>query len=479
MLTIAVGTQIGPYTIVRALHTGKGGMARVYIAKLAPGPEGQEQIVALKFAIPADRNVSGERAEFFKEALSNEVEILKRLRNPHIVRVFPIPWGSRNDPYFVKAANIESQPWFCAMEFIQGGSLQTVLEKHGKLEIKDAAEVARQIGLALEFSHSKDIAHLDVKPDNILFRQPFTPKGPIEAVLIDFGIATRVYKMGLDAGAVSYLPPERIRILRGELAPEQASDQRPADVYSMGLLLYRMLTGTLPFKGRDKSHISTAILKNAPTRPSEFNRHIPKPLEDLILYAMEKDPHRRPNIYAFNEQLNFVAPPRKPDPPDGGGDKKGDRKTRPVVLIVGATGALVVVLIGAGVVAENNIVKPAGISPTATATVSASPTGTPTRPVLTRTPAATVTPTVVASAVPTRAQLVTATLFPTFTATPTLLPLPTNTATPELSSTPTLQPTQTPSSGGGKQKSRSAVVNPAPPPSGGADGSGVGPGMRK
>jgi serine/threonine protein kinase len=305
MPQLADGQKVGPYVVLHALPFGKGGMARVYVAKIEKSARGitREQTVGLKVALTTADNIPQERADFFYEALSNEVEILKKLRHPSIVNIYPIPSGTKKDPYLARAMNAEGQPWFCAMEYLGGGSLHAVLQEKKKLPSEDALDIAYQIGLALDYAHSKDIAHLDVKPDNVLFRKEFGSGGEREAVLVDFGIATRTYKLGLDAGAISYLSPERVRILRGELAPDHVGDQRPVDVYSMGLLLYRMLTGMLPFRGKDDTHIATAILSLPPTKPRELNADISPEVEELILDALEKDPQRRPDIHEFNERL--------------------------------------------------------------------------------------------------------------------------------------------------------------------------------
>jgi len=98
-----------------------------------------------------------------------------------------------------------------------------------------------------EYLHARGIAHRDIKPNNILFRRPV--QEGIEAVLVDFGLAQRQRARGLEAGTLLYMAPEQIEQERGGTA---RPDPRPADIYALGVVLYRMVTGRLPFEGRDR-----------------------------------------------------------------------------------------------------------------------------------------------------------------------------------------------------------------------------------
>ena len=100
------------------------------------------------------------------------------------------------------------------MEYLAGGPLSAWIGQQGLLQ-KEAVEIAYQVCLALEYLHSKEIAHLDVKPDNVLFCYPPANGGQLEPVLVDFGIAARTRLRAIDAGSVAYMPPERLRLLRG------------------------------------------------------------------------------------------------------------------------------------------------------------------------------------------------------------------------------------------------------------------------
>ena len=316
MAGIELGTRIGPYVVEQLLPSGKGGMARVCVATRTD-ESGRPQHVALKVVEIVDPRKESAAAlqDFYIEALNNEVETLRQLRHPGIVHTYPIPWGDRRLVYSARAQDLPGQPWYFVMEYLQGGSVADRIKQETRLTVREAVEIAHQVSQALDYIHSKKVAHLDVKTENVLYRFPPADDVRPEAVLIDFGIARRHRQTGLDAGSLSFLAPERLRELRGEPAPEQVREQvrTPADVYGVGVILYHMLTGQLPFTGRSKNDSTTAILTSTPTRPAQFNpelEHYPK-IEDLILWLLEKNPVARPTAEQVAGYLDLaVAPPR-------------------------------------------------------------------------------------------------------------------------------------------------------------------------
>ena len=108
-------------------------------------------------------------------------------------------------------------------------------------------EIAYQVGVALDYLHGSGYAHLDIKTNNIALRRSLVPDTPPEAVLIDFGAAQKALRRAeVEAGALMYLPPERVAVLVGNRPPETVVNKPAADVYALGITLYRMLTGDFP-----------------------------------------------------------------------------------------------------------------------------------------------------------------------------------------------------------------------------------------
>jgi len=310
---ITVGAPIGPYTIIEEKPQGTGGMARVYIAQLMLA-SGEAYKVALKVVRTTDtrgNELHQADRDFYVEALNNEVEALRQLRHPNIVRLYPIPaiTQRRQTPYIARAFDLPGQPWYCVMEYLDGGSLEMRIRQLRQLPLGEAAEITYQIALALDHVHSKRFAHLDVKPDNILFRRPLVANAHLDPVLIDFGIAAKLKKTGLQAGAVPYMAPERLRLMRQELTTDQLHDRSAADVYSLGICLYRMVTGHLPFESANRDRLITAILEQAPTQPMRHNRDLPGELEDLILKMLAKEPRERPSLEEVVTWVDKAVPP--------------------------------------------------------------------------------------------------------------------------------------------------------------------------
>lgn len=323
-----IGANIGPFTILEAMPAGHGGMARVYIAAVGQHAAASNSLnvsalpdrVALKIArvLTGGASTASDQAFYF-EALNNEVENLKRLRHPGIVRLFPIPRGLPRNPYAARASELEGMPWFCAMEYLGGGSLEARLKTLGTLPLPEAVEIAYQVGLALDHIHAKGMTHLDVKPDNILFRYTVGAAGSnlrnLQPVLIDFGIAAKLSKAGPQAGSIPFMAPERIRMMRGELPPELATDLSKADVYGLGVLLYRMLAGHLPYENLPREQLTSAILDTQPRNPRAVNPEVSPKIDEIIMSILAKDPAQRPGVAEVVTRLDEAMLVRPPAPP--------------------------------------------------------------------------------------------------------------------------------------------------------------------
>jgi len=228
--------------------------------------------VALKVAKPGTLTTPDRVERFLREA-----KAAANLRHPNIVPLFET--GRDGDRYFIASA------------FIQGQTLEALLEK-GLLPQRDAASVVKKIAAALAYAHSKGIIHRDVKPANVLVDEDGEP------MLTDFGLAARRLgeeKMTHDnaiMGTPSYMSPEQASGRSNEAGP--ASDQ-----YSLGIMLYEMLTGRVPFAG-SLEVILFNHMQVEPKRPRSVNREVPKDLETICLKCLEKQPEKR---YTSCEEL--------------------------------------------------------------------------------------------------------------------------------------------------------------------------------
>lgn len=347
MEALRVGASVGPYVIESLFREGRGGFSQVVVARRR-SQDVQHERVALKFARTSAPAVGRDQAEqlvqAYELALKNEVEILRRLKHPGIVRIFPIPFGTRNMPFVARAADIQGQPWFFCMEYLAGGTVEAAIQKNKLLPVALAVEIAHQVCLTLDYLHGQGFAHLDIKTHNIMLREPLQENVAPQAVLVDFGTAQkRGWSTDVEGGSIVYLPPERLREVQGTIAPEMVLNNAAVDIYCLGVSLYRMLCGCLPFSG-SRSHITTAILNDEPTRPSFHNpalRSHPD-LDGLILQMMSKRPSDRPSAKEVAEALDMIVPPPRfwPAIKIGGPSHDGDGAWKRATLLLSAVALL-------------------------------------------------------------------------------------------------------------------------------------------
>ena len=254
-----VGKRIdGRYEIQEII--GVGGMAVVYKAR-----DNQEnRTVAVK--ILKEEFTSNEE---FLRRFKNESKAIAMLSHPNIVNVYDVSFGDLIQ--------------YIVMEYIEGITLKEYIEQEGSLRWKDAVHFTLQILKGLQHAHDKGIVHRDVKPQNIMVLADGTIK------VTDFGIArfARSDQRTITdkaIGSVHYISPEQAR---GEKTDEKA------DVYSVGVMLYEMLTGKLPFQADSAVSVALMQLQRDPQLPTEINGSIPLGLEQITMHAMQKTPERR------------------------------------------------------------------------------------------------------------------------------------------------------------------------------------------
>ncbi len=443
MTELQQGSGLGPYPyrILRRLGHKQGNMADVYLAAVGDSlEESQAQLAVVKIT-----RLDEKHGEFFKATLENEVERLRRLKHPGIVRLYPIQkTGLRNLPYMAQAS-LPGRPWFSVMEYLAGDSLANLLQGQRQLDIGPALEIGRSLAATLDYIHNLNQVHLDIKPENILFRRPLRAGEEPQPVLIDFGIARALGQAGLEAGTLQWSAPERVRFVRGDKPPELMVRPHPSmDVYAVGMVLYVMIAGRLPFAERTRKGLTTAILEGNPTAPSQYQRLVQKELDDLILMALAANPGDRPTADELARALEELAirlgyrphygylgaVPAAPLPPPVKGAAGGGSRARIAAVALGGIvllqGAALAVTLGPDVMAALNGGQPAAVA-------TASPTPSPAAPAIADQPSATPSPT---SPAPTFTPAVQPAPTDSPTATPTR---PISTAVP--TNTPSPQPT--------------------------------------
>ena len=285
----------GRYELHRRL--GRGGMAEVYLAT----DQMLDRAVAVKVLFPALATDPG-----FVERFRREAQSAAGLNHPNIVGVYD--WGEANGTYFI------------VMEYVEGESLAELIQREGRLHPDRAAEVASDIAAALGFAHRNGgVIHRDVKPGNVLI----TGEGAVKVA--DFGIARamtdssdqNLTKTGSVMGTATYFSPEQAR--------GQGVDPR-SDVYSLGCVIYEMVTGRPPFQGENAVAIAYKHVQEAPVSPRMVDPAIPDTLEAITLKCLAKNPtNRYPSAQDLRADLTrylqgarimaepVLAPPVGPD----------------------------------------------------------------------------------------------------------------------------------------------------------------------
>ena len=254
---------------------GSGGMAEVFLAH----DEILERDVALKILKEQYADNGG-----FVERFRREARSAASLNHPHIIVVYD--WGrSANGTYCM------------AMEYASGGTLKDRIRQDGPLPPQKAVEVAFQIAQALGFAHERGVIHRDVKPHNVLLSEAGKAK------VADFGIAqaaaaNTTSRSNLILGTASYMSPEQAK--GGRVSPA-------SDLYSLGIVLYEMLTGVLPYEAEDPVALAIKHAEERPQSLREANPKVPEVLEGLTLRLLAKDPtDRYQNAMELLEDLRRV-----------------------------------------------------------------------------------------------------------------------------------------------------------------------------
>ena len=264
-----VGKEVGPYRVLQKI--AQGGMSSVYKGLHID----LEQDVAIKV-------LSSESFEdpCLRDRFINEAKIQAKLSHPNVIKTLN---------YLEQDGSI-----FLVMEYVNGETLDVLLKKIGPMPLEKAVVIFMGVLDAIEFMHSKGIIHRDIKPANIMLAYDRFVK------VMDFGIAKIMgekgkTRVGIRIGTLWYMSPEQIR---GEEATALT------DIYSLGITLYQMITGQVPFIGELEFDIMRGHLEETPVPPWKIKRDVPKELGEVILKAIAKKPSERyQSIREFSEAL--------------------------------------------------------------------------------------------------------------------------------------------------------------------------------
>jgi serine/threonine-protein kinase len=353
--------HIGRYALKYQL--GAGGLGTVFAA--------HDPLLSRLIAVKTlNVEIKDDEREAFNALFINEARAAGGLSHPHIVTVFD--------------AGISDKRAYIAMELLKGRDLRQLRQEGWRATPAQAALIVRRVADALAFAHSKGVIHRDIKPANIFMVGRTQPR------VLDFGIARVAHRRESTdalpgAGSPYYMAPEQVRREPGD---------RRADVFSLGVVLYELLTDTKPFQGESLREITDAVLHHEPPLASKVDPNVPKALAEIAARAMAKDPEQR-----FRSARSFARDLRQwldanPVVAEGETTSPTPVAVAPVVRLVPKLAALAVAaaaLVGAGVwwqqandaaglaaaVAKASVVTPATVASGIAAAASLSPVAVP------------------------------------------------------------------------------------------------------
>jgi len=258
----ADGVRIGDYIVLEELS--RGGWGVVYKAKKA----GTDSVVALKTMLDERLSLPQEVERFRAEA-----EVLRRLVHPNIVHLHEVfQFGKR---------------WFFAMEFVEGKTLRQILVE-GRPSVEEALRITKAVLDALDYAHGQGVCHRDIKPENIMVEE-----GSGRVVLMDFGLAVRqeqtirLTRTGFAVGTPAYMAPEA-----AGGTSVRAFDVR-SDIYSVGCVLFEMLTGRAPFEAESPIEVLVRKMNEEPPSVRVYNREVPERLAAIVAKSLARDKEER------------------------------------------------------------------------------------------------------------------------------------------------------------------------------------------
>lgn len=283
MNKLLIGKRISDrYKIIELI--GGGGMANVYLAR---------DIILERYVAMKILRLDFANDEDFIRRFHREAQSATSLVHPNIVNIYDV--GEEGDIYYI------------VMEYVEGETLKQYIQNHQPLAVEKVIDIMKQLASAIRHAHQNNIIHRDIKPQNILIDK----KGNVK--ITDFGIATALTATTIThtnsiLGSVHYISPEQAR---GGIATKKS------DIYSLGIVMFEMLTGRLPFSGESAVSIALKHLQDETPSPKRWNPLIPQSVENIVLKATAKDPFYRYNsVEELEEDLHTcLEPERLNEPP--------------------------------------------------------------------------------------------------------------------------------------------------------------------
>lgn len=254
-----VGKTWGRFQIIE--EVGRGGVAVVYRAYDTT----LERLVALKVLFPRLA-----AAPQFLERFRREAIVAANLRHPNIVTIYDV--GIKDEVFN-----------YIVMEFVEGHNLRQEIENRGPLSLDRVVAIINQLADALDYAHGQGLIHRDIKPANTILR------AGDQVTLTDFGLVkaakgARLTDVGATLGTLEYMSPEQV--MADEL-------DHYSDIYSLGVVVYEMLTGQVPFRGDTPTDTLHRLISQPPPSPSRLNANVSKEVERVVLRALDKEPGKR------------------------------------------------------------------------------------------------------------------------------------------------------------------------------------------
>jgi tRNA A-37 threonylcarbamoyl transferase component Bud32 len=282
--------HVANYPVVRKL--GEGATSEVFLCQ---DPFRSREVAVKRIFPEALRDPV--RGRLFRKLFFTEASLAGKLEHPHIAQIFD--------------AGIGEDSGYIVMEYVPGGTMERFCAPENLLPVEQVLEIAFKCARALAFAHTRGVTHRDIKPGNILYAA-----APTDVRIGDFGLAIHLGSETTQVtgvGSPAYMSPEQIR--------DELVDHR-TDMYSLGVVMYQMLAGTLPYRGTNKFSIIFQITQYEPPPPSTYRRDVPAALDRIVRRAMQKDVAQR--YQSGDELAEDLIEALRSGLGEGRGDQFGD-----------------------------------------------------------------------------------------------------------------------------------------------------------